>query len=98
MPDEPMVSYPITDILRRIDEKVDKLFDLLSRKADKAELDALSVKVHAHDEQLSALLTAQASAAAQRRDKLEWRKWLWPTLLAALGTAAMILAAVHPVG
>lgn len=92
MPDEPMVSYPLTDMLRRIDDKIDKLFTLLSSKADQSAVDRLAQRVDAHDEHLRGLLDEQSRHREAKKSHREWQYWLWPTLAAVISAGAMLIA------
>lgn len=88
---EPFVSYPISEILKQISDKIDKLFDALDGKADKAELASLAAKVQAHDERINTLLAANVAAATERHDRIEWRRWFVPVILSAAMVVVMAL-------
>jgi hypothetical protein len=100
-PDGPSVSYPIAALLDRLERTIDGLrqdvaqrFDRLERtlaaKADKADVAAVEHRVGA----LEAAAAEQKTAAAIARDhaaaRVDWRRWIWPTLL----TAAMVVLGI----
>jgi hypothetical protein len=92
---EPTVNIPISELLRKIDEKIDKLIDALSTKADKAELHALAVKVDSHDDQLKTLLAANVAAANERKSQTEWRRWMIPIVISVASVIATALQVWH---
>lgn len=96
MADEPMVSYPISEVLRQISDKIDRLGDLLTLKADKAELEALTVRVTANEQQVKVLLAANVAEATNVKARQEWRKWIVPVVLSVLTIVVMALQIWHP--
>jgi hypothetical protein len=92
MADEPVVSYPISEVLKEISAKIDRLFDALASKVDKAEFDALAAKVETQGTQLQTVLTANVNAATDQRNRQQWRQWIIPVLLSVL---TIIVAALQ---
>lgn len=91
MPVEPQVSYSVKEILDRIEGKVDTLVAGLASKADVSALIALGQQVDQHSrllDQLSQRLKDTDETAAAKQD---WRRWIIPTILSLVATAAMII-------
>jgi hypothetical protein len=95
MSDEPLVSYPISQVLKDISDKIDKMMDLLSGKADKEDLNRLASRVDGHDEHLRVLLDDRERHRQAKKEHREWVYWLWPTLAAAISAAAMLMTVLH---
>lgn len=95
MADEPVVTYTVSELLKQIDGKLERLFDKLASKADQAAVDALSRQMQNHDEQIRTLMDAYQGEARERREKAEWRKWIIPVLLSLLTVVMMAFQAWH---
>lgn len=95
MDEEPRVSYPISEVLKEISDKIDKLLDGLNGKADRAELSALEGRVGANEQQIKTLLAANVAEATSNKTRREWRYWIVPVIISTLGVVATVLQVWH---
>ena len=106
MPDEdPQVSYPIKDLIRDLRAEMatlradmasnfGRLFDTLAGKADKADLEILRDGQRELSKWKELHEQAHEDAARQHADRRDSRRWITGTVIAILGVAVVVLAAM----
>lgn len=78
---------------------MDQFLGTISLKADREDVIHLSTRVGTAETRLTELEQYHMNEAVQRRKRIEYRRWLWPTVaafLAALATLVGALLALHP--
>jgi len=97
-PDEPSISFSVRELLGRMDGKLDAVVAGLGRKADHADVAAVTVRVDRHETRIERLEEARRLDQQAKRiegdqsaKKGEWRRWLWPVVVAT-ATAAVSVA------
>ena len=98
MPDEgPSVSYTVRDLvsdlraeivalrtqmqqqLDRIEQQLPRLADT---KAEQSDVAALSLRVKAAEDRDRERAARERVEEQHRRDGIDWKRWIWPTLIA----------------
>lgn len=87
------ISYSLREMFDRLEAKLDRVVEHLQAKADRADVVVLGQRVDAVETRLADLEHAKAS----ERERLEHKRWFWPTVwtgLAAVATVAGLLLAL----
>jgi hypothetical protein len=98
VPDEgPSVSYTVRDLVsdlraeivalrNQMQQQLDRIEQQLSRQADtkaeKSDLLALDIRVKAVEDRDRERAERERVEEKHRRDGIDWRRWIWPTLIA----------------
>jgi hypothetical protein len=98
MPDVPVVTYTVQELLKKIDDNMTRLFEKLDTKADKHEVDKIALKLEAHDLDIRALKDESVRRANARAAKVNYRQWLIPTILSAVLVLVTMFTVWHPFG
>ena len=95
--DEPSVSYSIRDLVSdlraeivalrtQMQQQLDRIEGQLARQADtkaeKTDVTALALRVKAVEDRDRERAERERVEEQHRRDGIDWRRWIWPTLIA----------------
>jgi hypothetical protein len=98
MPDVPVVTYTVQELLKKIDDNMTRLFEKLDTKADKHEVDKISLKLEAHDLDIRALKDESSRRASAKAARVNYRQWLIPTIISAFLVVITAFTIWHPFG
>lgn len=98
MPDqEPSVSYMVRDLVsdlrteivalrNQMQQQLDRIEQQLSRladtKAEKSDMAALALRVGAVEDRDRERAERERVQREHRQEGIDWRRWIWPTLIA----------------
>jgi hypothetical protein len=92
MADEPAVNYSIKELFDKLEQKVDRIFDVLSSKADHADVAALNARLNAydgrlteHDGRLAELERVNQFEKESKTERSDYKRWFIPTVVGVLG-------------
>jgi hypothetical protein len=96
--DEPTIAVKISDVLNRLESKVDQLVATLGLKADRQDLLELEHKLGGVEGRVIRLEHEREAAEQHYKERIDHRRWLIPTLAAvgaALATFIAAFASMH---
>jgi hypothetical protein len=95
--DGPSISYTVRDLVAdlraeivalrtQMQQQLDRIEQQLARQADtkaeKTDLTALALRVKAVEDRDRERAARERVEEQHRRDSVDWRRWIWPTLIA----------------
>lgn len=100
---EPTIKFRVSDMLARIDGKIDIIFNALAKKADKSDIDRLEQRLDGHEVRLVAVETwkrdteiGEQAVRAERTARWTNRERVLAALVGVALAVGTLLAVFHP--
>ena len=100
MADEPAIVYSVKELISRLDGKLDAMMNLMTNKADRADVTALEKRQDATDVEVSGLKTREQQRSLDQDNRTIGKRWvigIWIAIITSMlgSTIAIIGMLTH---
>lgn len=94
MAEEPAIVYSVKELISRLDGKLDAMMNLLTNKADRADVTALERRVDANEGEVAGLKTREQQRQENRDNYTLGKRWVIAIVVSISTSLLSVLVSV----